>query len=379
MLKPQTTTRTIPKKIYNHVAERGRLASLPGLWSHLKPRGIFFHPPQDSGRLLASVQSEFSMGDLVGSDVIELNSAGAVSLVPMLLNTADVLYAPRQGKYYQPAQLLSSTGALPRGNWNFDALLKDYHLRRLLENSGNLVVADSLVDVMVLWASGIPALPAAGLILLAEPRLSVLRKFLGVPSISSSKRILTAESISWGEDGVPKPFTKLVFANWSVGQLALDRPDNIESLCANFHGLQTYLLPAGVCRKWTPQAADLERLQFSLQFGNKRAVQLALVESMATSSQPLVENDAIEHMAQANSEAKSAIQLIDDCMKLLPTLTDSTRRQRVWNWLLAALERELIRPLLVAAESARTLPRRFVCMVWHKRPGSYIQNFWNSV
>ena len=165
--------------IYQFIVEQGTPCTLPGLWAGCECGAAFFDLPPKPSALVKQLRKEFTVEELVRARVVTFGRKNSVRLSPHLAENPWYILALRRAAGEKPYDLVAGSSSLR--NRTLSSLLKDYHIKELLESTAQqLVVVTTPEDLAVLISAGIPAAPAGGLHLneLRGPRMKCFRKLL---------------------------------------------------------------------------------------------------------------------------------------------------------------------------------------------------------
>ena len=165
--------------IYQFLVEQGTHSRLPGPWAGNECDAAFFDLLPKPAELLKRLRRKFTVEDSRRAGVVTVGAKKTVRLSPQLAKNPRYILALRRAAGEKPYDLIAGSSSLR--NRTLCSLLKDYHMKEMLESTGQqLVVVITPEDLAVLISAGIPAVPAGGLHLneLRGPRLNWFRRLL---------------------------------------------------------------------------------------------------------------------------------------------------------------------------------------------------------
>lgn len=358
------------KKIFELVANHGCLPRLPGPWAGKLCAHGFMGAISVGDELLRKLKARFSAEDLVASGVAVLDDHGEVRLQASLVGRHALFFVARSAETAAPLDLVVADGKLS-GNLPALSMLSDYRTQLAMQDNHNeLFVAFSLLDAAILKTFGLPVILADGLERMGGKHLDGFCKLLGLdrrppteaeidrqsrrfrPREHSTERAPPTLPSFPGTRRNLKPPQRpisLTFVSWSVAILDLTEPAR---LCAVQDHLQQLVAHLGIeldhLRVWQPSLADLERLHFSLAYGDMEDFSTALQESVEMSCTDLVRpNPGQDCVPQTYAEALMA------WIAAGRESGDAERKKRLSDQMQRLHDVELIQPLL---ERARDTP-----------------------
>jgi hypothetical protein len=164
--------------IYQFIVEQGTPCKLPGPWAGNICDAAFFDLLLKPAELLKRLRKKFSVEDLRRAGVVTVSGKNTVRLNPQLAKNPRYILAFRRAAGEKPHDLIAGSSSLR--NRTLSSLLRDFHVKQMLESAQQLVVVTTPEDLAILISHGIPAAPAGGLHLneWRGPRLKCFRKLL---------------------------------------------------------------------------------------------------------------------------------------------------------------------------------------------------------
>ncbi|MCA9114034.1 MAG: hypothetical protein KDA79_03045 [Planctomycetaceae bacterium] len=310
-----------------------------------------FRGPVDAGGTLVALQSEFSLNALEQSGVVVFDRSGSGEPVlnPAVVGRDAVLVALRGSEGAPPFELLTAAGNLSGTSLPVEAVLDDEPTSRmLLEFNDNLCVGFTIADVAALRAAGVPATLATGLDDLSGHVLRRVGPRFGLEVITADTSVAP----------MPERQLQMVLVGWSPAEPSLDQPTGLGAVREHFTLLDRHLGVSVVehVAAWHPSAEELQALLFRLRHGEIEDVQRGLFESAESALSLWRWQGSMALLLGSPTDYATAVSLVHEFCR--GGRSDESLRRKAWEKFEAALERDVVEPLIRDALAERDPSRR---------------------
>jgi hypothetical protein len=274
-------------EIYEFVATACPPATLPeGIPYGLTGDDLRGPGPAD---LLDQLLAEFPLENLVASGVVVAESPGddadaapSIALHPGLGPEGGGLLLLRTAKDCQPFGLLVEGKLLSSRGLACVAALDDYRCRAVLNDVRTLFFTDSADDLAAMWSLGLAAAPVAGLHKLGGSQLAEFRQIY-----TPRTRQRGAGSLVAGGDKIPT----VVLVGWSPAGWDCAEPAHMRDAVQHLRALKEHLdINLSAMRYWRPDAAELDKLRFILEYGSSQSEIVAAIVAAGQSAPRMIES-----------------------------------------------------------------------------------------
>jgi hypothetical protein len=361
-------------EIYSRIMGHCPPYSLPPPWDMLPNRLEIRGPVADPPAALAELAQVFTTDDLHRARAVVLGPEGIPVLNPALCCATSAVLPLRYAAGENPFDLLVDQGCLSERWLPVCAGLSDFRIRQAMDRGAEvLCIAPSMADVAVLLTMGLPSTLSAGLRNLGRKELE------DVCHVFQLKRAYTRQGglfthmpgdPAFGPSATIDPMTRqnlpqtarpaemldvldaspdLMIVAWSPSQLTLVAAEDLSAVVAHLVAVEQRLeIALDQVSVWRPDARELERVRFCVQYGHRGDVKQALAVSMEASAFALADFHE-EHGVPDGYPA--ARERFSETLRRSPASPEAVVRARVD--LERAMDRELVRPLGSMAAAAK--------------------------
>ncbi len=349
-----------PSKILTAIANAGRTFTFPGKWRVIQCDKAFFQLPPDTAALLADLRQQFGDEALLGAGVVEVDSAGELSLHPLLTQTASPIWAIHHNASGKVFGLVAQMQLIGAATHPLLAAMKVPTLQtRLKVQEPRIIVAYDMVSLAIWWSLGFAAIPGTDW---SQCQPGELRPIMNV--LEMSLDVVEAETQS--DPPSPTPFQlglfktrpalqrQMILANWRLDCLSREVTPSanhswmfLQELSAQFPGAVRHV------RLWKPSESLLQQLKLLFRIGKPDRITACLETCLKQDAQAIPSNDA-----DASSSADELQRAVRDWQNSVHVASTPEGPRKAFAHLMATYERLQFSPLINAAADTDDIVER---------------------